>query len=101
MGGKFEECDVMTVGGRRTGKWTFDDDMWCYDDQLDYSTDWRRLMPVWYKFKELEGAIPEIHMQRYYAFLDGISDAILNQGCAIACGLLAEGIRWYNANKQL
>lgn len=46
MGGSLEERRIITYGGARTGKWTFPDGLWCYNDQLDYDTSWSRLMPV-------------------------------------------------------
>jgi hypothetical protein len=99
-GGKFEKAEVMTYGGKRTGKWTFDDGLWCYDDQLDYSTDWRRLMPVWYKFRDLQfGSFG--HHNTWLEHKDFVSYAILNQGCAEACKLLANAIRWYQQTQKV
>lgn len=55
MGGQHESRNITTIGGLRTGKWTFDDNIWCYDDQLDYDNRWDRLMPVIEKIENIEG----------------------------------------------
>lgn len=101
MGGKFEKREIMTYGGLRHGKWTFDNDRWCYDDQLDYSTDWRWLMPVWYKFRDLKFKVGD-NKGTHWTYKDLISDAIVNKGPtpSEACRLLADGIRWYKTIKQ-
>jgi hypothetical protein len=96
-GGKFEKVEIMTYGGKRTGKWTFDNGLWCYADQLDYSTDWRRLMPVWYKFRDTQ--MPE-HWGTMKYHKDLVAKAIVNHGCAEACKLLANAIRWYQSVKK-
>lgn len=53
MGGTFEKREIITIGGKREGKWTFHDGLWLYDDQLDYDKRWDRLMPVVEKIAEL------------------------------------------------
>lgn len=72
---------------------------WSLPEQLTYHTSWEKLMPVWYKFKDLniEDRRKNIVFERFYL---RIKDAILHQGCSEACKLLAEGIRWYNSTTQ-
>lgn len=53
MGGSFEKREIITYGGKRNGKWTFPDGLWCYDDHLNYNTSWNMLMPVVEKIEAL------------------------------------------------
>lgn len=53
MGGSFEKRDFITIGGKRTGKWTFPDRTWCYDDQLQYNERFDWLMPVVEKIENI------------------------------------------------
>lgn len=74
-------------------------------DQLPYPKSWSALMPVWYKFKELKYPVPSSLSsgQFYGLFLDHqgqIIRSILHSGCAEACKLLSDGIRWYNTIKK-
>lgn len=59
-----------------------------------YDSDFRQLMPVWYKFKKLDFS------QIDTTFKDRVANAILHSGCAEASKLLAEGIRWYQSIKK-
>src|SRR5687768_17604117 len=66
---------------------------------LEFDKRWERLMPVWYKFKELKYPVPSSLSsgQFYGLFLDyqgQIIRAIIHKGPspAEACKLLAEGI---------
>lgn len=69
-------------------------------ETLEFHKRWERLMPVWYKFRDLkfEGVAKLIFIARKAK----VEDAILNSGPSPseACKLLAEGIRWYNSTTQ-
>lgn len=69
--------------------------------KLKYESDWRDLMPVWYKFKELtfEDFGYSIAHEDY---CDKLRFSIPERSISESCRLLAEGIRWYNStqNKQ-
>jgi hypothetical protein len=86
--------DVHTCEGQVYGDW--------HDITL-FQTSWERLMPVWYKFKEIN---PRDYNADYEVYNDwckismDISKAILHSGPSEACKLLAEGIRWYNSVKK-
>lgn len=74
---------------------------WGYNtpDELEYHKKFSWLMPVWYKFRELKIAdVERAHVHKNWS--DEIGNAILHSGCAEACNLLAEGIRWYNSIKK-
>lgn len=80
---------------------------WSLPEQLTYHTSWEKLMPVWYKFKELKYPVRSslASGQFYSLFLDyqrQIVKAITHSGPSPseACKLLAEGIRWYNSTTQ-
>jgi hypothetical protein len=69
-------------------------------DAVHYDSDWRELMPVWYKFRAFKVGIEdgllavEIHTR-------SIEDAILiGPTPAEACKLLANAIRWYQSVKK-
>lgn len=67
--------------------------------KLQYNTSWSWLMPVWYKFNDLQ--VNNITDQHYLSACKyAVGNAILEKGCAEACKLLAQAIEWYNANKQ-
>ena len=83
-------------------------DNWTFHlNHLDFHSNWQRLMPVWYKFKELKYPVRSslASGQFYSLFLDyqrQIVKAITHSGLSPseACKLLAEGIRWYNSTTQ-
>lgn len=57
MGGVFEKREIMTIGGKRQGKWTFPcsefpSGKWCYDDQLQYESRMDWLYPVYIKLRK-------------------------------------------------
>lgn len=66
-----------------------------------YHRDWSALMPVWYKFKDLEFDAVSVDVEHVQHCRE-ISNAILYHGPSPseACKLLAEGIRWYNSVKK-
>lgn len=66
-------------------------------DQLPYPKSWSALMPVWYKFKELVVYPDKSDHRNYMIYYNKIHNAILHSGCAEACKLLADGIRWYQS----
>lgn len=68
--------------------------------KLKYDSDFRQLMPVWYKFKELVVYPDKSDHRNYMIYYNKIHNAILHSGCAEASKLLAEGIRWYNTIKK-
>lgn len=66
-----------------------------------YSENWSRLMPVWYKFRDLK--FDEVANQIEHSNIRTvIGAAILNEGPtpAAACALLANAIRWYQSVKK-
>lgn len=75
-------------------------DNWTFHlNHLDFHSNWQRLMPVWYKFRDLEGfQFDDDHT----AHCEKIGDSIVFGGPSPseACKLLAEGIRWYNSTTQ-
>lgn len=94
MGGTFEEREFMTYGGKRSGKWTFLNGKWCYDDQLDYNTSWDWLMPVVAKMLDMSlgKAVSDQFVERVLEF----------SGTSILYPLpgvykkVVEFIKWYN-----
>lgn len=67
-----------------------------------YDSDWRLLMPVWYKFRELKFDMFSDIAATHIELCHDIGYVILYQGPtpSEACRLLAEGIRWYKSIKQ-
>jgi hypothetical protein len=84
--------DVHTCEGQVYGDW--------HDITL-FQTSWERLMPVWYKFRDLKFQ-PDCDKFHHDIICDGIRFAITNKGPSPseACKLLAEGIKWYNSVKK-
>lgn len=77
-------------------------DNWTFHlNHLDFHSNWQRLMPVWYKFRDLT-IHNRLDLVHYKNRRIGIENAILHKGPSPseACKLLAEGIRWYNSINQ-
>lgn len=95
---KFENLPPQNEDG--TGYVHEDEDglTWGYSaEELEYDKKFSWLMPVWYKFKDLDCT-----ESRFIKYRGEISMAILHSGPSPseACKLLAEGIRWYNSVKK-
>lgn len=71
-------------------------------DTLEFDKRWERLIPAYYKFRELPCAGPMETVREFTRHCSNIEDAILHLGPtpAEACRLLADGIRWYKSIKQ-
>jgi hypothetical protein len=84
--------DVHTCEGQVYGDW--------HDITL-FQTSWERLMPVWYKFRDLKFNDLGDELSHDY-FCDNLRYTISEAGPSPseACKLLAEGIRWYNTIKK-
>ncbi len=67
----------------------------CGYRELKYHSDWRELMPVWYKFREL----PFIDGKHKYFFPE-ITNAILYLDIESAFTELVAAVKWYNQNKE-
>jgi hypothetical protein len=69
---------------------------------LEFDKRWERLMPVWYKFRDL--SFPEICSERVDTLREwkqDIGEAILKGPTpSEACKLLANAIRWYQSVKK-
>lgn len=67
--------------------------------KMKYSTSWDWLMPVWYKFRDLQFRTFG-HNSDWIEHCGYISDAILNKGISETFSVLVEAIKWYNSLKK-
>lgn len=99
VGGTHETIEIMTYGGRRSGKWNFDDDKWCYDDQLQYDTSWDWLHDVWNKFRILN--VPfEVKSKKRKYIVEFMYAVRWKKNPIEAFKVLYEAIVWYNSIKK-
>lgn len=70
-------------------------------DDMSYHKDWSWIMPVWYKFKDLQFENYTLWL-RHDILCKAISEAILHFGPdpAVACKRLSEAIEWYNTKNK-
>jgi hypothetical protein len=68
--------------------------------KLRYNSDWRDLMPVWYKFRDLKMDLGLSEYKTYKWYWYELANDIPRKPIADVCKLLAEGIRWYNSVKK-
>jgi hypothetical protein len=68
---------------------------------LQYNTDWRWLMPVWYKFRDLKFEGFHGHRISHENFVFRISAAILHKDSPEPTfNELVKGIEWFNSIKE-
>jgi hypothetical protein len=68
--------------------------------KLRYNSDWRDLMPVWYKFRDLKFTTASAAGAYHRGLRSRIRIAITDQNISESYKELVEAVKWYNSIKK-